>query len=321
MFVAVLLALARPEQQPELPGWTRRAAQAVVGGVLAATFQPSVVPLIAREWFPVSLCVGSAVLLSLAASAVLARFARFDGRTAALGTLPGAASGMLAMSETLGADPRLVALMQYGRVIVVVASAAIVARLGASAEPIAGLSGPGFQASPEPDVLIQNIWLVYVLTPAIAAIGSWGGARLGLPAGGLVGSLLLGVALEEVHVLHLEWPAGVPQLAFALIGAYVGSLFDWTFLKQAGRLLPFLLASTLSLMAACAGLGWVLANLAGIDYLTAYLATTPGGIDSVAVMAVESGAGASLVLAVQMMRLLAVVLTGALLGRWWSSRG
>jgi uncharacterized membrane protein AbrB (regulator of aidB expression) len=63
----------------------------------------------------------------------------------------------------------------------------------------------------------------------------------------------------------------------------------------------------------------MLAALTPVDGLTAYLATTPGGIDSVAIMALGSGADAPLVLAVQMLRLFAVVLAGSLLGRWWSA--
>jgi len=53
--------------------------------------------------------------------------------------------------------------------------------------------------------------------------------------------------------------------------------------------------------------------------LTAYLATTPGGIDSIAVIALESGVDAPLVLAVQMLGLVAVIFAGSLPGRWWSS--
>jgi hypothetical protein len=49
--------------------------------------------------------------------------------------------------------------------------------------------------------------------------------------------------------------------------------------------------------------------------LTAYLATTPGGLDAVAIIALGSGADAPLVLAVQLLRLFAVVLAGSLLGR------
>lgn len=47
--------------------------------------------------------------------------------------------------------------------------------------------------------------------------------------------------------------------------------------------------------------------------------TRSQGIDSVAVIALESGADAPLVLAVQMLRLFAVIFAGSLLGRWWSS--
>ena len=86
-------------------------------------------------------------------------------------------------------------------------------------------------------------------------------------------------------------------------------------LRRAGRLLPAVLASIIFLMVVCAGSGLALSAFAGTDPFTAYLATTPGGIDSVAIIALGSGADASLVLAVQMLRLLAVVIAGPLLVR------
>jgi membrane AbrB-like protein len=319
MLAAVVFALARPAVRLEVPRWARRAALGVVGGVLAVTFRPSVLPLIAKEWLPVSLAVGGTLLLSLAAASLLAKFARLDRRTATLGTLPGAASGMLAMSDPLGTDPRLVALMQYARVVLVVVSAAAVANFVA---PPAGATGPpsGSVAAPgAEEVLVHGAWAVYGLTTLVAAVGVWAGTRLRVPAGALLGPLVLGVALEEAGMLGLAWPPGVPPLAYAVIGIYAGLLFDRDSVRRAGRLLPLMLASTLLLMAACAGLGWALATLTGTDLLTAYLATTPGGLDSVAIVAVGSGADASLVLAVQMLRLFAVVLAGVLLGRLWSS--
>jgi uncharacterized protein len=48
------------------------------------------------------------------------------------------------------------------------------------------------------------------------------------------------------------------------------------------------------------------------------LATTPGGIDSVAIVALGSGANAPLVLAIQMLRVLAVIAAGSFLGWLWS---
>jgi uncharacterized protein len=318
MLVAVALVLAWPGR-PTMPPRARLASLAVVGGVLAAAFRPSVLPLVAANWLPVCLVVSGTLILSLAAGVLLARIAHLDRRTAALGTLPGAASGMLAMSGPLGADPRLVAVMQYTRVVVVVFSAALVSRLGlVPGSAPHEISSQSLQSSSGGTALIQDPLLAYALTALVAALGAWAGTRLRLPAGALLGPLIVGVGLEELGLVRLAWPPGVPQAAFLVLGLWVGLLFDRASLKAAGRLFPIFLVSAAGLVAACAGLGWSLAALTGIDGLTAYLATTPGGIDSVAVMALGSGADAPLVLAVQTLRLFAVVLAGALLGRWYS---
>jgi uncharacterized protein len=314
MLVALALALVWKEH-PTVPRWGRVASLAVVGGMLAATFRPSVLPLVAGHWLPVILVVGGTLLLSLGAGLLLSGLVRIDGKTAALGSLPGAASGMLAMSDPLGADARLVALMQYTRVVVVVVTATLVGRLVAAPQPI---SGQGLQAAPEGvDLLVQGTVPTYAATVLVAVLGAWAGTRLRLPAGALLGPLILGVALAELGVVHLAWPPGVPQAAYLVLGLWVGLLFDGASVKRAGRLFPFVLASAVGLVLACAVLGWALAALTGIDGMTAYLATTPGGIDSVAIVALGTGADAPLVLAVQMLRLLAVVFAGSLLGRWW----
>src|SRR5918996_74221 len=225
------------------------------------------------------------------------------------------------MSGSLGADPRLVAVMQYTRVIIVVFSAALVARFGlvpgTAPHPILA---QGLQATASQEmVLIHDPWLVYALTALVAMLGAWAGTRFRLPAGALMGPLVFGVALEVMGVMRLAWPPGVPQAAFLVLGLWVGLLFDRASVKSVGRLFPFVLASAAGLTGACAGLGWALTAITPIDGLTAYLATTPGGIDSVAVIALDSNADAPLVLAVQMLRLFAVILAGSLLGRWSSS--
>jgi membrane AbrB-like protein len=319
MLVALALALVW-EKHPAVPRWGRIASLGVVGGVLASAFSPSVLPLISRHWLPVALVVCGTLLLSLGAGLLLSALARLDRKTAALGTLPGAASGMLAMSDPLGADARLVALMQYTRVVVVVVSATLVGRFGlvpGTASPSA--SGQGLQtASGGPDLLVHGTLMTYLLTVLVAALGALAGTRLRLPAGALLGPLLLGIVFEELGVMHLAWPKGVPQAAYLVLGLWVGLLFDGASVKRAGRLFPVVLLSAVGLVVACAALGWALSSLTGIDGITAYLATTPGGIDSVAIVALGSGADAPLVLAVQMLRLLAVVLAGSFIGWLWS---
>lgn len=314
MLVAVVFAVAG-RRRASVPRLAQSAAQSVVGVILAATFEPSVLPLIAANWPSVVLVVGGTLLISLGAGVALSRWG-LDRETSAMGTLPGAASGMVVMSAPLGADPRLVALMQYVRVVLVVASAALISRFALAQNGAQGNASSASQVVSAPDAN----WTAYGLAVLIAVIGAWAGKRLKLPAGALIGPLIIGVVLRETDIARFAWPTVVPPIAYAIIGVYVGLLFDSESLKRAGRVLPAILISTLSLMAACAALGWLFAVLADTDPLTAYLATTPGGIDSIAITAIDSGADASLVLALQMLRLFAVLLTAPLLARWLSYR-
>ena len=312
MFVAVIVALAMPGNRPEVPVWARLVAQAVVGCVLASSFVPAIVRVVISEWPAVALALGGTLSMSLLGAFFLYRIAPIDKRTARLGSLPGAASGMLAMSDSLGADVRLVAIMQYGRIVLVVASATAIASLGTPSGSTASATTSG--GSAENLLLVQDAGYVYVLTGLVALVGMLAGMRLRVPAGALLGPLVLGIGLEEAGVVHVAVPGFLSTLAFALIGIYAGLLFDRVSLNHAWRLLPYMFVSTMMLIAACAALGWAFASLTGTDYLTAYLATTPGAIDSVAVMAVDTDADSSLVLAVQMLRVLAVVLVGSVLG-------
>jgi uncharacterized membrane protein AbrB (regulator of aidB expression) len=67
---------------------------------------------------------------------------------------------------------------------------------------------------------------------------------------------------------------------------------------------------------ASAGLGAVLAAVTGVSALDGYLATTPGGLYAVLATATGSGADATFVLAVQVLRLFVMLLSAPLVARW-----
>ena len=306
MAAAIVAGLRRPEHGA-MPAWVPKVAQAVIGILIAGVFEPSVLPLVAKNWLAVLMVVGTTLGLSLAAGVLLARVTPLDRRTAAFGTLPGGASSMIAMSLNGGADTRMVALMQYIRLAMSVGAASLLARF---------VLHPAVPHAASASVLTAHRpWPVYLASAALAAAGGWLGPRLKIPAGGLLGPLLLGVAASALHAVKPGWPPGVAPAAYVLMGLYVGLRFDRDALREAGRLLPVLFVNTLVLMAVCASLGAALAALTHTDYLTGYLATTPGGLDTIAVVALGGGANISLVLAVQMMRVLAIVLLGPLLAR------
>ncbi len=62
-------------------------------------------------------------------------------------------------------------------------------------------------------------------------------------------------------------------------------------------------------------LAWLLTLTLGIDALTAYLATSPGGLDAIAIIAASTHVDAPFVLALQTIRFLTILLIGPPLAR------
>ncbi|MDD5224815.1 MAG: AbrB family transcriptional regulator [bacterium] len=316
LLVAIVAGLSRPEHPRVSSPWFI-AAQAVIGTILASRFRPDVLPLAGANWLPILLVVTATLGVGLGSGVLLARIGPLDRETATFGTLPGGAASMIAMSIDLGADGRIVALMQYLRVVLVVLSASFLARFVLHPSGASDYTSLGIPSG----AVSLHLWRVYVPTLLLAAVGAWAGRRVRLPAGGMIGPLILGIVTSGLNILHPLWPFGIPQAAYIIIGLYVGLLFDRASLRQAGRLIPVILANTFMLMIVCAATGKVFSSLTGTDYLTGYLATTPGGMDSIAVVALGSGSNVSLILTVQMVRLLAIVLAGPLLAKWMLRRG
>jgi hypothetical protein len=122
--------------------------------------------------------------------------------------------------------------------------------------------------------------------------------------------MIIGAVLQGSGLLVITLPLWLLSLSYLTLGWYIGLGFTRTVLLYALRALPQLLLSTFLLIGLCAVSAWMLTLFLHTDALTAYLATSPGGLDSVTVIAVGSGADTPFVLAVQTLRLFIVLLTG-----------
>jgi membrane AbrB-like protein len=212
---------------------------------------------------------------------------------------------MVVMAEEFGADPRLVAFMQYLRVIIVTLTASLVSRLLLGSEHAAG--GPGIPAA---HVLLSDSILPLAATLLIAGVGAFAGQRLKIPSGALLVPLAIGASLQSSGIMAITIPQWLLVVAYGALGWYIGLRFNRETVAYALRTLPEMLFSTFILIGLCGLSAWVLTKLLHTDGLTAYLATSPGGLDSVAIIAVGSDANVPFVLALQTLRLLVVIITG-----------
>ena len=120
----------------------------------------------------------------------------------------------------------------------------------------------------------------------------------------------LGIALQNAGLITIELPLWLLAARYAIVGWSTGLGFNRTILRHAAQALPRVLMSILVLMAVCGGLAVLLVVVAGIDPLTAYLATSPGGADSAAIIAMASNVDVAFVMAMQTTRLVLVLLIG-----------
>jgi membrane AbrB-like protein len=283
------------------------AAQAVVGVSMGALVDLGTLRAVAANWLPVLLVTLGTLLLSLLAGLVLRLQPGISPVTGAFALIAGGASGIIVMARELGADERMVAVLQYLRVLLIVVLMPVVATGLYGAAPGsgsgAGDDGPG--------------WLVGLLfTVACGLVGLVAGRWLRLPVAALLGPLLLAAAVDLSGLGRgAQVPVAVGVAAFLVIGLQVGLSFTRDSLATIGRALPLALAVIIGLIVASAGLGAVLAATTGASALDGYLATTPGGLYAVLATATDSGADATFVLAVQVLRLFVMLLSAPLVAR------
>lgn len=287
--------------------WFFAAAQALIGILIAKSVELEIIETIIQNW---PIVIGG-VLSTLIASSYLgwqiSRWGILPGATAILGSAPGAASAMVLMAGAFGADFRLVAFMQYLRVAVVALVAAALAAFLVDPVTLKSTSAPMFASID---------WPTFALTMLIALAGATCGRLLRLPTPYFLGTLILGIALHLGLGVAFELPPLLLSLGYVMIGWSIGLNFTKPIVKHAARALPQVLGSILLLILLSALVGWLLSEILDIDFLTAYLATSPGGMDAVAIIAAASGnANMSLIMAMQMARFLIVLLLGPVIVR------
>lgn len=275
-----------------------RFGRGIIGVLAALPLLSSSPATLAGYLIPGLALAGASLALCLGAGWVLARWEpTVSVQTGVLSMLPGGASMMPALAQELGADYRYVALSQYLRLVLVSVTLPGVAHL---------LSTPGgAQAATTGHVT----WWAVIIIVAIALLGDAAGSLIHLPAPSVLGPMALTVlvGLWLPDDVSLTPPHLLQILAFTSIGWICGGGMSLPALRHFARQLPAIVAFIALLMGLCALAGWALSAWSGCTYFEAYLATSPGALETVLALGAAGGAG-GVVVAFQIIRLVCVLL-------------
>ncbi|CAG9001048.1 MAG: hypothetical protein CENE_03056 [Candidatus Celerinatantimonas neptuna] len=306
MFAGIALALTG--SQIKLPKWSYLLAQALLGCLIAKTLTHSILSEIFSDWLLFFSVIISIMVLSWGLGFVMARLHVIPSSVAIWGASPGAAGAMVVMSKEFGADARLVAFMQYLRVLLVV----IVASLVASAT----LSGNYTHQSLFAGWFVTPNWFDVEMT-LLVAVGGIVIGRIGrVPAGAMLVPMILAAFLHLNGYLTIDLPQLLLILSYLVIGWVIGLGFDQQTLKASLYALPRVLIANVILIFICALLGVGVSYWFHVDLLSAYLATSPGGANVIAIIALSTPVNVPFIMALQTCRLIIIILFGPWIARF-----
>jgi membrane AbrB-like protein len=294
-----------------LPPWTFRTGQALVGVTIGSLVSLDALSAMGGSLVAILLVTAGTVALSLAAGRLLALRPDVSRVTGAFAMVAGGASGVVAVARDLGADDRVVTIVQYLRVFVVLVTMPLVTAV--VFHPAHGVGT--FRLAGE------SVGADLAYTVVAVGLGLLVARLVPISTATLLGPLAVAVALTATGWLGAPVvPVPLQWLAYAVIGVQVGLRFTRESLASIARMLPVVLLIIVGMVAATALMGALLAWSTPVDGLTAYLATTPGGLFAVLATAADSGSDVTYVMAVQLLRLLVILAFTPLLARYLRAR-
>lgn len=310
MIAAIVIALMGIKLNVNRPLY--QFCQAVVGCVIAQSLTPEIVKEVFIDWPIVVLVVVSVMLLSWGLGWILGKLNVVPIQVAIWGASPGAASAMVILAKAYGTDARLVAFMQYIRVLLVV----IMSSLVASMVVPQGVLGHG---------LFENWSQVPQLSGFTLTMGLIFGSILlakytKIPAGAMLIPMFLGTFLHVNGWLTITLPHPLLAISYLVVGWVIGLGFDRQIFHTSLYALPKILLMNMLLMLLCAGLALLASYWFHVDLLSAYLATSPGGANTVAIIALSNPVNVPFIMALQTSRLFAVMAFGPWIAKWLGKR-
>lgn len=314
MLAGIATALWRPGAR--LPPGATVVAQGVLGCLIAQILTPTLLFQLARQW-PLLLGANGVLVAAIAGiGMIITRRGWLPGTAGVWGVSPGAAGAMVVLADAYGADKRLVAVMQYLRILCAAVSVIAIGSLfGRRHPPDANLTLPG--AAPW-DTAIDPVGLMIVGLLTLLAL--FVAVRLRKPALAIFAPIVLGVLIQFPGWSAPDVPPVLSAAAFALIGWHVGLSFTRESLAHAARMLPRIFAMIAAVLALCGLLAVGLSRIADVSLLTAYMALNPGGIDAVLITASSVDVDLPFILALQISRLVLVIALLPALSRWIAER-
>ena len=259
----------------------------------------------ARQWPLSFVCLAVSVcVIFFACAAMLRRFWKQDRETAILSSTPGHLSYILGLSSQTRGDIPTISVIQSTRVLALTLLVPFVVSLMGYDTSLMGLPG----------ATMDLFWLAVSLCCALL-IGFLL-HRLHVPAALLLGGMIFSTLTHLTGLVEGHVPQWVLIPAFAIMGSLIGTRFSGVAFSTLRRALGAGLVVTAVAFVVTSVFAMLLVQFVDLPFPQILIAFAPGGVESMAAVAVILGADPTFVAAHHVWRLVILTfLAPAVLGR------
>ena len=279
----------------------------VLGVMLGSAFKPEILSQ-ATNW--IGSITGLLIWVTLITGTVyfiFVRWVKFDKPTAYFSAAPGGFGEMVLLGTALGGDERSISLVHTMRLMLTVMGIALWFRLFQGYVP-----GTGNTMAPIADLdPVQGALMV-----GAAALGFWGGRKLKVPAGEILGPLVISAALTLIGVADAPPPREAVNLAQLVLGTTIGCRFVGVPIAKVFKTLMIGAGATLLMLSAAIlgafGMEWLIA----LPFPVLLLAFAPGGLAEMCLISLALGIDIAFVSTHHTIRLIFLILCLPLVFRY-----
>ena len=295
-----------------LPNSFNVLGQAIIAVVTASRFSIDVFKDIQSFFIPLVICIVVTGVFSLLNGYLIYKWTKIDLITSLLANIPGGSAGLVAMSEEMGGDAIIVAMLQCLRIILVSLFVPIVASFYSAQSQLSSaidnmMSGSNDLSNSLPASI--NFILLFIITIVSIQIGK----KLKLPSNNFLAPFF-GVLIFLVFFPYkIVIPHPIFCMGLFMFGISLGVKFEKSAIKQLTKALLIEMFLMLILIAICFVAAYEFHLFTHIDTMTSILGSSPGALNAMTATAIELGGNSSLVVTMQMIRMLLILVLTPLL--------
>ena len=302
IFISVIWSL-KLKNTCRIPNFLNTLGQAVIAVVTASRFSLDSFTQIQSYFFPLLICIFVTGTFSILNGYLISKWTKIDITTSLLGCIPGASASLVAMSEEIGADAIIVAILQCLRIILV-----------SLVMPIIG-SFYAYESETTIDLVIDNhnlsssfsLPINLIILSIVTIVSIKIGQKVKLPSNNFLAPFFGSLIFLNIFPYQIVIPHYIFCLGLLLFGISLGVKFEKSTIQKLAKALILEIFLVLFLIAICLCAGYEFHLLTHIDTMTSLLGSTPGALNAMMATVIELGGNSSLVLTMQMTRMLLIL--------------